>query len=121
MGREERDEQVNETRAEADSDEVEADEMMTDSFGSFAWPSSQILQSLLDSNRDLIQGKTVLELGCGIGVDGIFASKWAKWVYLTDLGEPSSILENCKRNCEKNHCRNVTIVTLSYCDKCSCL
>lgn len=88
--------------------------MMTDHFGSFAWPSSQILQSLLLSNRDLVQGKTVLELGCGIGIDGIFASKWAKWVYLTDLGEPSSILENCRRNCEKNHCENVTILPLKW-------
>ena len=121
MGSEERDEQRDEYQPEDDSEEVVADEMMTDHFGSFAWPSSQILQSLLLSNRDLVQGKTVLELGCGIGIDGIFASKWAKWVYLTDLGEPSSILENCRRNCEKNHCENVTIVELSYCNQCSCL
>ena len=121
MKSEEKEEQISENDAEDCSDEVVVDEMMTDNFGSFAWPSSQILQSLLLSNHELLQGKTVLELGCGIGVDGIFASKWAKWVYLTDLGEPSSILENCRRNCAKNHCKNITIVESSDCIKCSCL
>ena len=92
--------------------QVVADEMMTDQFGSFAWPSSRILQAVLTMHQDLVFGKTVLELGCGIGVDGIFVSKLAKWVYLTDLENPPSILENCRRNCEKNNCKNTTVVRI---------
>lgn len=92
--------------------QVVADEMMTDQFGSFAWPSSRILRAVLTMHQDSIIGKTVLELGCGIGVDGIFASKLAKWVYLTDLEDPPSILDNCRRNCEKDNCENTTVVRI---------
>ena len=35
----------------------------------------------------LFSGKTVLELGCGVGLPGIVAAHWASHVYLTDYVE----------------------------------
>ena len=50
------------------------------------WLSSALLSHYIANHKEVVQNKTVVELGCGCGLPGIVASKCgAKSVYLTDF------------------------------------
>lgn len=51
------------------------------------WPSAIGMADWLCRNQTIIQGKTVLEIGCGLGLPGIVASMHAKQVRMTDYME----------------------------------
>ena len=92
---------------------IQMDEIYSEDFGTSIWPSSIHLAELIFQNHQYFRGKTVLELGCGPGLSGIAAAKCGSIVYLTDLDDPKTILQNCKKNCEINNVQNVTFVVCS--------
>ncbi len=52
-------------------------------------------------NGGIFNGKTVLELGCGVGLAGIVASHWASKVFLTDYIQ--DVVDNAAYNVQLNH------------------
>lgn len=44
-------------------------------FGLFVWPSARILTQFLARNLGILEGKIVLELGCGPALPTIFAAR----------------------------------------------
>lgn len=53
--------------------------------GGKLWDSCLILTRHLSRHRDLLVGKTVVELGSGLGLVGIFCSLLGAHVTLTDI------------------------------------
>lgn len=82
---------------------IQLQEIYSGNFGICVWPSSDVLANLIFQNELLFQNQTVLELGCGPGLSGIAAAKCDAQVFLTDLNNPSTILDNCRYNCQLNH------------------
>jgi predicted nicotinamide N-methyase len=70
------------------------------------WKGSLLLADYIISNRSLFQGKTVLELGCGVGVLGLVLATLLEsqgtctTIILTD--RDASILTMCERNVNLN-------------------
>ncbi|KAG7394217.1 hypothetical protein PHYBOEH_005472 [Phytophthora boehmeriae] len=70
-------------------------------FGASVYDAAIALSLYLESHRDLIHGKTVIELGCGPGLVGVVAAHLEpKKVVITD-GDPASV-ELTQRNIEVN-------------------
>lgn len=66
------------------------------------WGGALLMADLLLANKELVAGKTVLELGCGTGFVGIVASRFcgASKVILTD--NVPEVLELASKNAAKN-------------------
>ena len=79
-------------------------------FGDTVWPAAKELGTLLWNNVPFVQGKHVIELGCGPGLSGIVAAKCGAYVTFTDKRFPLCILENCKANCDLNGLNDYMIV-----------
>ena len=57
----------------------------TDDYGVFLWPCGELLAWFLWKHPDVVHGRTVLELGAGVGLPGLLAARLgAKFVSLTD-------------------------------------
>ncbi|KAH7824163.1 putative protein N-lysine methyltransferase METTL21A [Monocercomonoides exilis] len=81
--------------------------------GTVLWPSSYLLVSLLEDDSESIQGKRVIELGCGCGIGGIAASKLgASDVVCTDASEHA--LAMAKKNIQINCHEGERISTKTY-------
>lgn len=70
-------------------------EVRTDSRRSFPywaklWPSAKAMSLFLDTSPGLITGKTVLEIGAGIGLPAFIAAKTARDVLITDY-DPDAV------------------------------
>jgi len=64
-------------------------------------PATRAASEFLVSNPSLVQGRTVLELGCGLGALGILCAKLgASWVCLTD--KEDQVLQLAKKNAVMN-------------------
>jgi hypothetical protein len=75
--------------------------MFLQSTGLTLWKSSKMLGTYLCENKDLVCGKTVVELGAGLGLAGIVAHKiGASKVVLTD-GDTDT-LDNMRDNVASN-------------------
>ncbi len=64
------------------------------------WPSAIALSKYIDENPKIVQGKKVLELGCGLGMPGIVAAMNGAVVTMTDY-LPEALMFT-KSNWEKN-------------------
>nr|XP_033695195.1 methyltransferase-like protein 22 isoform X8 [Tursiops truncatus] len=64
------------------------------------WRGALFLADYILSQRDLFQGRTVLELGAGTGLASILAATVAQTVYCTDVG--ADLLAMCQRNIALN-------------------
>ncbi|XP_032462177.1 methyltransferase-like protein 22 isoform X6 [Phocoena sinus] len=64
------------------------------------WRGALFLADYILSQRDLFQGRTVLELGAGTGLASILAATMAQTVYCTDVG--ADLLAMCQRNIALN-------------------
>eukprot|EP01135_Chromosphaera_perkinsii_P005952 Nk52_evm9s374 gene=Nk52_evmTU9s374 len=70
------------------------------------WPSGRVLCDLMLDEEVNVKGKRVLEIGCGIGLCSIFASKLdAASVVATDF--LPSIVSNLRHNLKLNDCEEV--------------
>lgn len=68
--------------------------------GKQVWRGALFLADYLLFQRDLFQGRTVLELGAGTGFTSIIAATAAQTVYCTDVG--ADLLAMCQRNIALN-------------------
>lgn len=68
--------------------------------GKQVWRGALFLADYLLFERDLFQGRTVLELGAGTGFTSIIAATAAQTVYCTDVG--ADLLAMCQRNIALN-------------------
>ncbi|TNJ30045.1 Methyltransferase [Giardia muris] len=64
--------------------------------GCGVWDAAIIMSRYLITHPEVLQGKRVLELGSGVGLTGLIASRFSDEVVLTDYSE--SILENLEYN-----------------------
>ncbi|KAG8513436.1 Methyltransferase-like protein 22 [Galemys pyrenaicus] len=68
--------------------------------GKQVWRGALLLADYVLSQPDLLRGRTVLELGAGMGLVSIVAATVAKTVYCTDVG--TDLLAMCQRNTTLN-------------------
>jgi hypothetical protein len=68
--------------------------------GMVLWPAALVLARWLCRNAALLRGKSVLELGAGMGLAGLAAAHLARRVCLTDFNP--LVLENLRANVELN-------------------
>jgi hypothetical protein len=68
--------------------------------GYILWSSAVVLSRLIVSNRLLIKGKTVLEIGAGLGLCGVIAGRYATRVTISDYYN-EQILRNIEANIGK--------------------
>jgi predicted nicotinamide N-methyase len=69
------------------------------------WPSSLALSSFIEKNYEFVQGKTVLEVGAGLGLPSMIASYYARLVVCTDyLPEAVDVIS---KNAELNDLPNM--------------
>jgi len=66
-------------------------------YGSFTWPSAYVLAEYLwYMNRHMLQGRQILELGCGTGLPGLVAAACGASVLLTDDEDVDIALKNAR-------------------------
>ncbi|UXI14510.1 tRNA methyltransferase [Sarcoptes scabiei] len=80
--------------------EIEIFENISDKYSSIIWPSTSLLCQFIFDNKDWFQPKTLLELGSGTGLCGIFAAKICSKVILTD--QESCDFDLMKKNIQRN-------------------
>ncbi|XP_021567810.1 methyltransferase-like protein 22 [Carlito syrichta] len=68
--------------------------------GKQVWRGALLLADYILFQRDLFQGRTVLELGAGTGLTSIIAATVAQTVYCTDVG--TDLLTMCQQNVTLN-------------------
>lgn len=69
-------------------------------YGLVLWPSSIALALEISARADEFRGRSVLELGAGVGLPGIVAAASGAEVVQTDRDEDALAL--CRRNAERN-------------------
>lgn len=76
------------------------------------WPSAIALSEFLTQNKKLVENKTVIEIGCGLGLTGMVASILGASVTMTDyLDEP---LEFAKKNASLNQINNIQFKKMDW-------
>jgi SAM-dependent methyltransferase len=68
--------------------------------GCALWDGGLVLARWIYGHGNYFSGKSVLELGCGVGLAGIMAAHWASKVVLTDYVE--STVDNARYNARLN-------------------
>jgi predicted nicotinamide N-methyase len=76
------------------------------------WPSAVGLAQYLHAHPELVSGKTVLEIGCGLGLPGIVASALGGRVTMTDYLEEA--LAMAGRNAERNRAKGVAFRKMDW-------
>ena len=84
--------------------------------GFLLWDSAMHLSNELLVNPEmaqLVRGKKVLELGCGLGLPGFVCAAWldSESVLLTDRG---AVVDICDTNISKTGCRGIEARRLEW-------
>ncbi|KAJ0977980.1 hypothetical protein J5N97_013454 [Dioscorea zingiberensis] len=66
--------------------------------GQIVWPGAVLLNNYLSQNAEILEERSVIELGSGVGITGILCSRFCHKVVLTDHNE--EVLEILKKNIE---------------------
>jgi SAM-dependent methyltransferase len=82
--------------------------------GGHVWSSALYLSRFLFANRALLDGKDVLELGCGMALPSILCAHFARQVVATD--RTASVLRNVEENVNEFHPRLSTKLTTRMLD-----
>lgn len=93
---------------------VSIPEVLDPQYGMYVWPSAVVLAQYLWTYRDELRGKTVLELGAGVGLPGVVAASCGAVVILSDSSDKPSCLQNCRRSCDANGLQKVALVGLKW-------
>eukprot|EP00252_Welwitschia_mirabilis_P010010 TRINITY_DN23032_c0_g1_i1.p1 TRINITY_DN23032_c0_g1~~TRINITY_DN23032_c0_g1_i1.p1 ORF type:complete len:249 (+),score=47.44 TRINITY_DN23032_c0_g1_i1:81-827(+) len=64
--------------------------------GQLVWPGAELLNHHLTKHSTFLSGKSVIELGSGVGVTGLLCSRFCKEVVMTDCSEV--VLKVLQRN-----------------------
>ncbi|XP_034567228.1 methyltransferase-like protein 23 isoform X2 [Notolabrus celidotus] len=89
-------------------------EVLDPQYGMYVWPCAVVLAQYLWTKRDELRGRTVLELGAGVGLPGVVAAKCGAKVILSDNAQTPLCLENCRRSCEANSLHDVQVLGLTW-------
>jgi predicted nicotinamide N-methyase len=68
----------------------------------YTWPCAPVLAQYVWHHRDVVKGRTVIELGAGTALPGIVAAKCGARVTLSDKEDPPEPLKNCSKSCQMN-------------------
>lgn len=85
--------------------------------GMQVWRGALLLADYVVQHSAALRGSTVLELGCGCGLTGLVAARFASHVVLTDA--PVRVLHNARHNAELNQslmCGNIDVRMLNWFD-----
>ncbi|XP_019721950.1 histone-arginine methyltransferase METTL23 isoform X1 [Hippocampus comes] len=93
---------------------VSIPEVLDAQYGMYVWPSAVVLAQYIWSRRADVKDKTVLELGAGVSLPGVLASRCGAKVILSDNADAPACLENCRRSCEANGLHDVLTVPLTW-------
>ncbi|KAL6657501.1 hypothetical protein ACP70R_005281 [Stipagrostis hirtigluma subsp. patula] len=52
--------------------------------GQLVWPGAVLMNNYLSEHPETVKGRSVIELGSGVGITGILCSRFCKEVVLTD-------------------------------------
>ncbi|XP_047570288.1 methyltransferase-like protein 22 isoform X2 [Lutra lutra] len=103
LAQEEDDPLADEARESSPQDVIRIEHTMAtplEDVGKQVWRGALLLADYILFQRDLFQGRTVLELGAGTGLASIIAATVARTVYCTDVG--ADLLAMCQRNIALN-------------------
>jgi len=89
--------------ARGDSIDLSIQQVVSEDYGFYIWPSSKVLAEYVWHNRNLFANKAVLELGAGTCLPGLVAAACGSKVYLTDREDVPEVLQNCKQNVLTNN------------------
>lgn len=64
--------------------------------GQLVWPGARLMNDYLSKNGELLQGRSVIELGSGVGITGILCSRFCQEVVFTDHND--EVLKILKKN-----------------------
>ena len=78
------------------------------------WPSAIALSKHLISKKTFLQGKSVLEIGCGLAIPGIVAAKLGAKVVISDYQQDA--LDLAKHNWMLNHSQEPDCLQLDWRD-----
>lgn len=70
--------------------------------GQLVWPGAVLMNTYLSEHPETVKGRSLIELGSGIGITGILCSRFCKEVVLTDHND--EVLEIIKKNIETQSC-----------------
>ncbi|XP_061557343.1 methyltransferase-like protein 23 isoform X2 [Phycodurus eques] len=93
---------------------VSIPEVLDAQYGMYVWPSAVVLAQYIWSRRADVKDKTVLELGAGVSLPGVLASRCGAKVILSDAADSPACLENCRRSCEANGLCDVLTLPLTW-------
>ncbi|XP_008299164.1 histone-arginine methyltransferase METTL23 [Stegastes partitus] len=102
------------TKNPEESLSVSIPEVLDPQYGMYVWPSAVVLAQYLWTCRGELRGKTVLELGAGVGLPGVVAASCGAAVILSDSSDKPSCLQNCRRSCDANGLQEVALVGLTW-------
>ncbi|XP_046350826.1 probable methyltransferase-like protein 23 [Haliotis rufescens] len=99
---------------EGDTMEILIPEVIDPAFGMYVWPCAPVLAQYVWFHREEIRNKHVLEIGAGTALPGILAAKCGGIVSLSDSANYPRCLDNCRKSCEANGLRGVSIHGLTW-------
>ena len=76
------------------------------------WPAAVGLSEYLVENQDLISGKSILEIGCGLGLPALVAAMLGAEVEATDYLQDA--VDFAEKNAERNGIQNIQFKTLDW-------
>ncbi|XP_019440756.1 PREDICTED: protein N-lysine methyltransferase METTL21A isoform X2 [Lupinus angustifolius] len=77
--------------------------------GQLVWPGAMLLNDYLSKNVELLQGRSVIELGSGVGITGILCSGFCHKFVLTDHND--EVLKIINKNIKLHSCSEDTSPT----------
>ena len=83
--------------------------------GGYVWSASRHLAKWLYARRDLVKGRRILELGCGLALPSILAAKCGAHVVATD--ELPALLEHIRLNARLNGVCEVEAQSLDFTER----
>ncbi|XP_003802113.1 methyltransferase-like protein 22 isoform X1 [Otolemur garnettii] len=103
LAQEEEDDMGEEARGNSPHSVIKIEHTMAtplEDVGKQVWRGALLLADYILFQRDLLRGRTMLELGAGTGLASIVAATVARTVYCTDVG--ADLLAMCQRNIALN-------------------
>ncbi|KAI8901984.1 putative methyltransferase-domain-containing protein [Globomyces pollinis-pini] len=88
-------------------------ESLDSNYGCYMWPSSVLLCMFIATHPDILAEKRVLEVGSGIGLVGLIASRFSKSVVMTDM-DNKDILDNLNNVIKLNKFDNCAVQPLNW-------
>ncbi|CAN6443381.1 unnamed protein product [Victoria cruziana] len=64
--------------------------------GQLVWPGAELLNNYLSNNKLILHGRSIIELGSGVGVTGLLSSRFCREIVLTDHND--EVIKVLKKN-----------------------